>query len=208
MNRAMFVGLCLLAVNAPAAAQQRQELSPRMKEATRAAIVALADSLGTAGLPASALYDKAAEGVLKGADDAQILTVVRGLARRLRESRALLGVDAPHDALLAASSALYAGVPATALRRTVDAGRERPNAPSVALTLTVLGTLVSQRVPVQVAAASIELLLQRGARDVDLQEFQRRVERDIVSGGSPEDVTTLRAQNVLRAIDARRPPEG
>ncbi|MEW5915390.1 MAG: hypothetical protein AB1762_03250 [Gemmatimonadota bacterium] len=208
MTRAVFAGLCLLAINAPATAQQRQELSPRLREATRAAIVALADSLGAAGLPASAVYDKAAEGVLKGADDAQILGVVRGLAKRLRESRALLGVDAPHDALLAASSALYAGVPAAAIRRAVGAGRGRPNAPSVALTLTVLGTLVSQRVPVQVAAASIEMLLQRGARDVDLQEFQRRVERDIVGGGAPEDVTTLRAQSVLRTIDARRPPEG
>lgn len=206
MRRAVILGL-LIGTAASLHAQQRQELSPRLKAATRAAIVALADSLGTDGLPANALYDKAAEGVLKGADDSQILGVVRALARRLRESRALLGADAQHDALLAASSALYAGVPAGAIRRAVDARRERPNAPSLALTLTVLGALVSQHVPADVAAASLELLLQRGARDFDLQEFQRGVAGDIGNGGAPKDVTPLRAHNVARSIEARRPDE-
>jgi hypothetical protein len=167
----------------------------------------LADSLGAAGLPAIAVYDKAAEGVLKGADDTQILSVVRSLARRLRESGALLGSGAPDEALLAASSALYAGVPATTIRRTADMRGARASAQSLAVTLTVLGALVSRHVPVDVASQSIETLLNRGAREIDLQEFQRSVEGDIVGGGSPTDVTNQRAQSVLRTLDARRPPD-
>lgn len=207
MTRAGAVALLLMGAASSLVAQQRQELSPRLKPATRSAIVALADSLGADGLPASALYDKAAEGVLKGADDGQILGVVRALERRLRESRELLGADAQHDALLAGASALYAGVPRAAIRRAVDARRHQPNAPSLALTLTVLGALVSQQVPAEVAAASLELLVQRGARDFDLQEFQRGVEGDIGKGGTPKDVTPLRAHTVARSIDARRPDE-
>jgi hypothetical protein len=207
MKRLRDALLLIIATAAAAAAQAKQELSPRLKPSTRATIVALGDSLGAAGLPSHALYDKAAEGVLKGADDAQIVAVVRALARRLREARALLGPEAQHDELLAASSALYAGVPSSAIRRAVEAQRERPSAPSLALTLTVLGTLVSQQVPADVAVASLEMLLNRGARDFDLQAFQRGVEGDIGSGGSPKDATTLRAATVLRTIDARRPPE-
>jgi hypothetical protein len=205
----LFVALSLVlaaAVGAPAQAQ-RHELPARLKPATRTAITAVADSLGSAGLPSSALYDKAAEGVLKGADDTQILAVVRALARRLRESRALLGAEASHEALLAASSALYAGVPAAAIRRAADARGNRDTAPSLALTLTVLGALVSRHVPAEVATASLETLLNRGAREVDLQEFQRSVEGDIVGGGSPTDATNQRALSVLRTLDSRRPPD-
>jgi hypothetical protein len=207
MKRVALVALLIIVSAAALCAQQRQELSLRLKPATRSAIMALADSLGAGGLPANALIDKAAEGVLKGADDGQILSVVRALAQRLRESRTLLGPDAQHDALLAASSALYAGVPGTAIRRAADAQRERDNAPSLALTLTVLGTLVSRQVPADVAAASLELLLQRGARDFDLHEFQRGVEGDIGKGGAPGEVAPQRAQSVARSIDGRQPHE-
>jgi hypothetical protein len=207
MKRLALVGLLILGNAAAIGAQQRPELSPRLKPATRSAIIALADSLGADGLPANALIDKAAEGVLKGADDRQILGVVRALAQRLRESRTLLGENAQHDALLAASSALYAGVPAAAIRRAADAQRGHANAPSLALTLTVLGALVSQQVPADVAAASLELLLERGARDFDLHEFQRGVEGDIGKGGTPREVTSVRAQSVARSIDGRRPHE-
>src|SRR5262245_23576091 len=87
------------------------QLPARLGAATRTAIVALADSLRVSGLPADPLYDRAAEGALKGADDARILVVVRALASRLRTSRALLGESASGEALTAAAAALGAGVP-------------------------------------------------------------------------------------------------
>lgn len=200
--------LLIAGVAVPRGAQsQRAELSARLSEATRHAIAVLADSLGSAGLPADALYDKAAEGVLKEAGDAQILAAVRALARRLRDSRSLLGPSAKGEDLLAAASALYAGVPPALVRRTASAQAARTNAPSLALTLTVLGTLVSHRVPPDVAVNSLETLLSSGARALDLQAFQRAVEGDIIGGGAPADATTSRTQGVLRTIEARRPPD-
>jgi hypothetical protein len=158
-------------------------------------------------LPADVLYDKAAEGVLKGADDARILAVVRGLARRLREAHTLLGATARSDDLTAASTALYAGVPPTIIKRAAAAREEKPSAPPLSLTLTVLTALVSQQVPAEVAASSIDALVSRGARDFDLQEFQRSVELDIQGGGAPREATTSGMQRTIKTIDARRQPD-
>ncbi|HJU76286.1 MAG TPA: hypothetical protein VJ717_21275 [Gemmatimonadaceae bacterium] len=203
-----FVGIAVLLLTGVTTKvdAQRHELPARLKLATREAVTALADSLGAAGLPARAVYDKAAEGALKNASDAQILSAVRGLARRLRDSRAVLGADASDEALLAASSALYAGVPPAVIRRAADARGDKATAPSLALTLTVLGSLVSRQVPVELAAGSIEALLKRGARDFDLQQFHTSIEGDIQGGGSPSEATAARTQNILNALNSRRPP--
>lgn len=190
-----------------AQAVSQREAALRLTPATRSVIDAVADSLAGAGLPSAVLYDKAAEGVLKGASEARIVVVVRALAARLRESRRLLGEAASADDLSAASSALYAGVSPSLVRRAATTRSERPNAPSLSLTLTVLAALVSQHVPPEIATASLESLLRRGARELDLREFQRSVEGDIVGGSSPVDATTIRAQHVLQTIDSRRTPE-
>jgi hypothetical protein len=209
---------CLLAIaavmalacwtdSARAQPANQREATLRLTPATRSVIDAVADSLAGAGLPSAVLYDKAAEGVLKGASEARIVVVVRALAARLRESRRLLGEGASADDLSAASSALYAGVAPALVRRAATTRSERPDAPSVSLTLTVLAALVSQHVPPEIATASLESLLRRGARELDLREFQRAVEGDIGGGSSPVDATTIRAQHALQTIDSRRTPE-
>ena len=173
-----------------------------LSPATRASIERLADSLTQEGLPAYALRDKAAEGALKGADDARILAAVASLAGRLRESRTLLGQRAASDELIASASALYAGVPSAGIARLVAAQRQRNPAPasSLSIPLTVLAELASSRVPSDVAIASVDALLAGGARDVDFGAFRLSVERDIRQGRTPRDAVSTGMKSTLRGL--------
>jgi hypothetical protein len=175
-------------------------LPERLSPVTRALIERLADSLSREGLPSYALRDKAAEGVLKGADDARILLAVTSLAARLRESRALLGSTARDDELIASSSALYAGVPSNGIAKLIAAQQRRSAGTSLSVPLTVLAELASARVPADVALASVDALLARGARDADFGAFRLSVERDIRSGRSPKDAVSTGMQSTLRGI--------
>jgi hypothetical protein len=175
-------------------------LPDRLAPATRAAIERLADSLASERLPAYALRDKAAEGALKGADDARILQAVSSLAARLRESRTLLGTAARDDELIASASALYAGVPNRGIARLVDAQRKRSAGVSLSVPLTVLAELASSRVPSELALASVDALLARGARDVDFGAFRLSVERDIRQGRAPKDAVSTGMQSTLRGL--------
>lgn len=187
-------------------------LPERLAPATRATIERLADSLAHERLPAYALRDKAAEGALKGADDARILQAVTSLALRLRESRGLLGAGARDDELIASASALYAGVPNRGIARLVDAQRRRSTRGSAAVNgslgmpLMVLAELASSRVPPDLALASVDALLARGARDVDFGAFRLSVERDIRQGRSPKEAVSTGMQSALRGI-GRTPNE-
>jgi len=87
----------------PANAQHvAAELPSSLSLATRAAVIALADSMANDGLPSDVLVAKAAEGVLKGADETRILAAVRSLAGRLREARRVVGPYAQNAELIAA----------------------------------------------------------------------------------------------------------
>lgn len=165
-------------------------LPERLAAATRASIERLCDSLDLEQLPSSALRNRAAEGVLKGADDTRILTVVRLLAARLRQSRALLGVQARDDELLACASALYTGVEPSAITRLARAQRTQTGSTSLTIPLTVVAELASQRVPMDVAVSSVEALLVRGAKDADLSAFRGAIERDIKRGSEPRDAVS------------------
>lgn len=186
----------------PAERRTGAALPERLSASTRAAIERLADSLSREGLPSYPLRDKAAEGVLKGADDSRILLAVSSLASRLRESRTLLGGSARDEELIASSSALYAGVPSNGIAKLVAAQQRRSSgAPtSLSVPLTVLAELASARVPSDVALASVDALLARGARDADFGAFRLSVERDIRSGHSPKDAVSTGMQSTLRGI--------
>ena len=203
---AMTLGLADRTAIAQGGAPSRT-LPSRLEPGTRTAIQALADSLAATGLPAAAIYDKAAEGVLKGADDARILVVVRVLAQRLREARTLLGAGAGADDLTAGASALAAGLTSDQVQRVARARERRPTEVTLAAVLSVLSDLVAQRVPGALATSSVEMLLDRGARDVDLTSFRAGVMQDILAGQRPGEATSSRVQSALRALDARRPPD-
>lgn len=176
-------------------------LPERLSPASRALVQQLADSLLRETLPADALIDKAAEGALKGATEDRIVGAVRSLAQRLRLSRTLLGAAASRDELLASSSALFAGVPSSAIARFATAQRARPAASSLTVPLSIIAELASARVPFDVVMASVTTLVSRGAADADLRAFRANVERDIRQGQSPQDAAAAGVQRTLRGID-------
>lgn len=193
----------------PPAAQPAPQptLPARLAPDARATIERLADSLRVAGVPWEPLYAKAAEGVLKGADDARIVAVVRVLARELGEARATLGARASSAEIVGAASALHAGVPAATLVRlqrvqaTPRAAGERGG---LALSFLVLADLASRGIAPGRVAGTLGTLLERGASDAELAAFRAGVERDLLAGRRPDDALAARATTTLRALDAGR----
>lgn len=184
-------------------AQSRSELPPRLHPAARAAIERLADSLAHESLPTAPLFDKAAEGALKGADDARIVAAVRGLAQRLREARTLLGPNGTDAELAAGASALRAGAPPSLLRRLIETRDTRLAGRPLDVSLVVLANLVADGVPAPVALESLTALMMRGIRDEELSGFRRSVARDIEGGQAPRDAASRVTERLLHAIDAR-----
>src|SRR6185369_10587917 len=92
-------------------------LPARLSADARATIERVIDSARVAGLPTAPLADKAAEGVLKGADDQRIVIAVRMLARELGEARGVVGATKDPGLLTATASALHAGALPADLRR-------------------------------------------------------------------------------------------
>lgn len=181
----------------------------RLAPATRVAVERLADSLTASGLSADPVYAKAAEGVLKGADDARILAAVRTLARELGAARVALGASATPAEVFAAATVLHMGVSSAAiqrLREARDRGAMAVHGEAAMVTpLVVLGDLVTRGVPPARAVQSIDALIARGAPDADFAALRAAVARDIDAGRAPEAAATMRTQAVLQAIDARRP---
>jgi hypothetical protein len=157
----------------------------------------VADSLRSAGLPDAPVYSKAAEGVLKGADDARILTVVRSLARGLGEARQALGAEASDAEIVAGASALHAGVPPAELRQMRD-GQPRGSTASLAVPLTVLADMITRGVPPNDAAASVNALLARRMDDARFQALRVGIERDISAGRPPGAAAEAWTQRVLQ----------
>lgn len=161
------------------------------------------DSVRAAGLPAGALADRAAEGVLKGADDQRILTAVRVLARELGEARTVLGAAADPALLTATASALHAGASAADLRRLV-----RPNgaasieAHTLATALVTLVDLVAKRIPAPAATNAVGELLKRRVTDDQFVVLRSEVEQDIRGGVAPEAALTKRIRSHVELLDA------
>jgi hypothetical protein len=197
----------MLVVALPLSAQQTHERLPdQLQPATRAAIERVADSLRAAGLPDAPVYSKAAEGVLKGADDARILTVVRALAHELGDARQALGSEASEAEIVAGASALHAGVPAAELRRMRDR-QPRASSASLAVPLTVLADMITRGVPPNDAAASVNALLARRVDDAEFQALRVGIEHDISAGRPPGAAAQAWTQRVLRAAPPD-PPQG
>jgi hypothetical protein len=194
-----------LALALPLCAQQtRAPLPERLQPATRTTIVRLADSLRSARLPDAPLYSKAAEGVLKGADDTRILTAVRSLARELGDAREALGDEAGDAEIVAGASALHAGVPAADLRRMRER-RPRGSGTSLAVPLTVLADMITRGVPPNDAAASVNALLARRVDDAEFQALRVGIEHDISAGRSPGAAAQAWTRRVLRGAPPTAP---
>lgn len=183
------------------------DLPRQLAPATRQAIARLGDSLRVVRLPDEPLYAKAAEGVLKGAEDARIIAAVRTLARELGEARVALGVAADDADLVAAASALHVGATPAMLTRLQDTHRAATNSgTSLATPLIALADLLTRRVPAPAAAAAIDSLVARRAPADDFAALRAAVERDIDAGRAPEASVQQRTQVLLRGLDSRRTP--
>lgn len=173
----------------------------RLDPETRSRVVAVVDSARAVGLPSEPLIQRALEGVTKGAQGPRIVAAVRRLATDLGTARGALGSGATAPELEAGVAALRAGAGPQVLTQLREARR-----PPLTMALAVLADLVTSGVPVDSASAIV--LAATTARDADLVEFRRAVERDISLGAPPGAAASVRALNTgIRGLsDATAPP--
>jgi len=179
--------LAAMLVAGRAAAQQIDPRLERLDAATRPAVLALVDSARRDLLPTEPLVQRALEGATKRASGDVIVAAVRRLAVDLGHARQALGSTASPAELSAGAAALHAGASQTTLAELRHVRGEPLIVP-----LAVLADLVASGVPVDSAAAAV-LSLARRARDADLVEFRRAVERDIALGAPPAAATAAAA---------------
>jgi hypothetical protein len=175
----------------------------RLDPETRAAVGAVLDSARGLGLPAEPLVQRALEGATKGAPGARIILAVRRLTADLGTARSALGKDASAPELEAGVAALRAGASPQILARLHDVRR-----PPLTVVLSLFADLVAGGVPSDSAAAAV-LALAPKARDADLVEFRRAVERDIALGAPPGTATSVRVNaGAMNTISGQDNPPG
>jgi hypothetical protein len=171
---------------------------------TQRVLARLADSAHALDLPADAIVAKAAEGVLKGADDARIVRAARGLLAELIAARSALPPGAGSALLNAAASALHAGIPLSGLTKIVLAGGS--NETQLAIGLVALADLSANGVRPATAGDAIVELLKRHAPEADITALRTSVARDIAAGNAPESALGERMDRLLRSLDTRKDP--
>ena len=196
LRRARFLagaGALAAVVVVTAAAQDRQgrqvRNDPRLERLdaeARPLVAGVIDSARAAGLPTEPLVQRALEGATKGAPDTLIVGAVRRLAADLGRARAALGAGATPPELEAGAAALRAGAGPAVLAQLRRSRRR-----TITVPLAVLTDLVASGVPVDSAGAAVLALA--SARDADLIDFRRAVERDIALGAAPSAATAAGA---------------
>jgi len=166
-----------------AVAQQSDPRLERLDATTRPIVAALVDSARAAALPVEPLVQRALEGATKRASGEMIVAAVRRFAVDLGHARDALGSTASPAELTAGAAALRAGASPTILTQL-----RRTRGEPLTMPLAVLADLVASGVPVDSAAGAVLALAAR-ARDADLVEFRRAVERDIALGAPPAAAT-------------------
>jgi len=191
----MMLAMLLIAAQIAAQDPRLERLDPE----TRSLVVAVVDSARAVGLPGEPLVQRALEGATKGAPGARIVAAVRRLATDLGTARTALGARASAPELEAGVAALRAGATPQVLTRLRDVRR-----PPLTMALSVLADLVASGVPAD-SASAVVLALAPTARDADLVEFRRAVERDIALGAPPGAAAAVRALNTGVRTDASGP---
>ncbi len=174
----------------------------RLDPDTRSAVAAIADSARGVGLPVEPIIQRALEGATKGAPGPRIVAAVRKLAADLGTARTALGTDGSEAELQAAVAALRAGATPQVIAHLRDVRR-----PPLTMALSVLADLVASGVPADSAAAAV-LALAPKARDADLVEFRRAVERDIALGAPPGAATSVRLNAGALDVSGRNTTTG
>jgi hypothetical protein len=197
-NTVLTVAACLVGVHLGVAQEPR--LERRLDPATRTTVTQILDSARLVGLPVEPLVDRALEGASKHAEPTRIIAAVRLLAVELGQARSALGQASSTAELEAGASALRAGVHAEQLTML---RHRRPQPLTIAL--AAMTDLVTSGVPADSAAAAV-LVLAPSARDDQILDFRRAVERDIALGAPPAAAASVRVNAGLRdAAPTRRP---
>jgi hypothetical protein len=202
--RVAFPALCvMLAASAEVRAQAAEYNWPQSLSAqTRASLTRLADSARTMDLPAEAIVAKAAEGVLKGADEVRIVRAARTLFGELSIARSVLPPRASASLLNAAASALHAGVSSAALSKLVAAGSGSEH--DLAIGLVAVADLAASGVAPSEAGSAILELLKRRAPEADITALRTSVARDIAAGNAPGSALGARMDGLLRSLETRK----
>jgi len=208
-RRLALVGLLLAATPArPAVAQEANPLS-KLDPESRFQIELILDSARTLGIPTRPLLSKTYLGISRGARSRDIVKVVRNFFNASKDVYPALGSSLSEDEFSAAATAIYSGVPASAVAkfRSDRAGKPLLRA------LVVLGDLITRGVPRDEASSTMVRLWQDGAGDSDFYGLWKGVEQDILSGQNPGTALQQRAREFPgRASDkvpqaVARPPE-
>jgi len=194
----MILAMLLIAAQVGAQDPRLDRLDPD----TRAQVTVVVDSARRMGLPAEPLIQRALEGATKGAPGPRIVTAVRKLSADLGTARAALGDGASVPELEAGVAALRAGATPQVLANLHSVRR-----PPLTMALSVLADLVASGVPADSAAAAV-LVMAPKARDADLVEFRRAVERDIALGAPPAAATSVRVNAGANVLDVGGTPPG
>jgi hypothetical protein len=185
----------LASTSVVSAQAQDPRVLPRLDAPSHAAIAAVLDSAKAQGIPIEPLMEKMYEGIGKGADGPRIVSAVRSLALEMASAHQAMGTVASADEIKAAASAMHAGVPAVELGKLKkQSGLRR----SLTLPFTVLADIVSRGVPVSTAANAIRSLVGAGAKDKDINDFQRNVKVDIEQGAPPAAAAETRAKSTAK----------
>ena len=102
--------VALIAAASVQASAQDPRLAAQLDAGTQARVSEIVEHARAASLPVEPLVDKALEGARKHAPNARIVEAVASLATRLDSSRVALGQASTDAELVAAASALQAGV--------------------------------------------------------------------------------------------------
>ncbi|MFL5518082.1 MAG: hypothetical protein ACJ8DJ_18145 [Gemmatimonadales bacterium] len=176
--RAGCVALLLLALAAPASAQDRR-LSERLDPSTAAAVQRVVDSAEHERLPTEPLIQKALEGGTLGAAGDRIVYAVGALHGQLGRARQALGGAASEADLTAAAGALRAGVSPASLQRLQSLRGDRP----LVVPIAVLTDLVADGVSPDEATRSVLDLAREGRPDEEFMAL--REGRGAAPGSEP-----------------------
>lgn len=182
---------------------QAEKLAGRFPPAAESALRAILDSARAQQIAVAPLTQRALEGASRGVDPERVVTVVHSLYTRLVAAKQALGPAASESELVAAASAIYAGVSPD----VIDRIRRTPHEGGIALRLVVLSDMIDRGVPRDTAASIIVSLSDAGVPDESLQMLRQSMLLDIRSGVAPSVAATTRARGVLaeRARQTRQP---
>jgi hypothetical protein len=185
---------------------QAATLPSGLSQPTKVVLERVIDSARMDGIPVEPLFAKVAEGKLKQAADAQIVTAVRALANRLRSIRSEIGPALDVPSMTAAATALASGIPIAAIRDMRDAAAGSPSASAdLAGALITATDLVAQRVSPASATAAVQSLLARRAAPEQFARLRASVGETIAAGRAPDQAAKTASESIVKGLPPSLP---